>query len=174
MGNRDRTIDGQPTNIQFNNDGTVWKKHEWYSKHKITFPIFKKYELNFIPKILEWNDIGYRYEYVNGPTIFQEICLAKDKRRILTPKMILEIKIAWDDILKKLYQISIENLEDDYFLWYNDPHLDNLIWRDDTKELIFLDIDSFDIGKYIPISYLNNILIQQLETRMITRNLNEY
>ena len=39
----------------------------------------------------------------------------------------------------------------------------DVIWRDDSKELILIDIDSFQFKSYIPISYLNNVFIQQLE-----------
>ena len=149
-------------NMKHNNNGTVWKKPEWYSKYKTIFPILEKYELDFIPKILEWNNEGYRYEYIDEFTLLDFI-----QHHKITQKMILEMKMAMDDIWKKLYQISIENLEDDKFLWHNDPHLDNLIWKDDTKELILLDVDSFSMGKYVPISYVNNLFIQQLESHFI-------
>ena len=148
--------------ITYRDDGTMWKKHDWYSQYKIIFPILKKYKLDFIPKIIKWNDLGYRYEYVDGFTISDNF----KKENYLNQKMILEIKIAWDDICKKLYQISIENFDDE-FLWFNDPSIGNLIWKDDSKELILLDLDSFCIGEYVPISYINNIMTQQLETNML-------
>ena len=69
MGAKDRDSEGKPTNLEFNNDGTVWKNHEDYSKYKRTFPIFDEYELDFMPKIIEWNDEGYRYKYVDGVNI---------------------------------------------------------------------------------------------------------
>ncbi len=148
--------------IIYRDDGTMWKKHDWYSQYKIIFPILKKYKLDFIPKIIKWNDLGYRYEYVDGFTISDNF----KKENYLNQKMILEIKIAWDDICKKLYQISIENFDDE-FLWFNDPSIGNLIWKDNSKELILLDLDSFCIGEYVPISYINNIMTQQLETNML-------
>ena len=54
------------------------------------FSIFQKYDLDFIPKITEWDDDGYTYEYVDGLTInnddrFQPINI--------TQKNILEIKV---------------------------------------------------------------------------------
>jgi hypothetical protein len=145
--------------------GSQWKNHEHFSEYHRTFPILTKYKFNFIPKILEWNDEGYRYEYVDGVTIQESLDDLTGPVK-LTQKLIFEMKIAMDDIWKKLYQISIENLNDE-FLWYRDPHLGNLIWKNDTKELILLDIDSFQITKYIPISNMNNIFIQQLETRYL-------
>ena len=151
--------------LTYNNDGTVWKKPEWYSKYKTIFPILEKYELDFIPKILEWNNEGYRYEYIDEMTLQQSM----DHGRYVNQKNILEMKMAMDDIWKILYQISIENLKDGQFLWYNDPHLDNLIWKNDSKKLILLDIDSFEIGKYVPISWVSNLFIQQLETHFIRR-----
>jgi len=151
----------------YNDDGTVWKKPEWYSKYKRTFPIFEKYELDFIPKILEWNNEGYRYEYIDEMTLQQSM----DHGRYVNQKNILEMKMAMDDIWKILYQISIENLKDGQFLWYNDPHLDNLIWKNDSKKLILLDIDSFEIGKYVPISWVSNLFMQQLETHFIRRRI---
>ncbi len=76
-----------------------------------------------------------------------------------------------DDIWKELYKISLKHLNEGDFLYYNDPNLDNLIWDVDTKKLILLDIDSFEIGKVVPISFLNNYLIQNLETHFIMRKL---
>ena len=157
-------------NAVYEIDGEVWKKHSLNSHYQITFPIFEKYELDFLPKLLEWNDEGYIYEYINKPTIIKSI----QATNIINQKMILEIKMAMDDIWKQLYQISIKNLEEDYFLWYNDPHLDNLIWLDDSKKLILLDIDCFEVGKCVPISFMNNFLIQNLESQFIQRILCEY
>jgi len=153
--------------VKFNaDDATVWKKPPSYSKYEIVFPILEKYELNFIPKILEWNNEGYTYEYINNDTLLKYLLLDNT----INQKFILEIKFAMDDIWKKLYQISIENLKNNHFLFYNDPHLDNLIWKNDSKELILLDVDSITIGKYIPISYLNNLMMQQLEHHIIKQN----
>ena len=146
-------------------DGQVWKKHSLNSHYKITFPIFDEYEFDFLPNVLGWNDEGYMYEYIDKPTIIKSI----QATNIINQKMILEIKMAMDDIWKILYQISIENLKDGQFLWYNDPHLDNLIWKNDSKKLILLDIDSFEIGKYVPISWVSNLFMQQLETHFIRR-----
>ena len=33
------------------------------------FSILNKYDLDFIPKIIEWDNEGYTYEYVVGKTI---------------------------------------------------------------------------------------------------------
>ena len=153
------------SNIIYNDNGTVWKKHKDHSSYKTVFPILEKYKLNFIPKILEWDDEGYKYKYIDEMILEDYQIGIKDSHARM--KMILEVKMAMDDIWKKLYQISIENLEVGCFLWYDDPNLANLIWLDDNKKLILLDIDSFCIGNYVPISYINNIMIQQLETNMI-------
>ena len=91
----------------------------------------------------------------------------------------MEAREAMDDIWKELYKISLKHLNEGDFLYYNDPNLDNLIWDVNTKKLILLDIDSFEIGKVVPISFLNNYLIQNLESHFIMRKLerrkaNEY
>ena len=170
MGAKDRDSEGNPTNLEFNNDGTVWKKHEDYSKYKRTFPIFDEYELDFMPKILEWNDEGYRYKYVDGVNIREYLLDDWEGSAKLTQKMIFEMKIAMDDIWKKLYQISIEKLNGE-FLWYGDPISENLIWNDDTKKLTLLDLDSFEITTYVPISDMTNRFIQQFETQFIIRRI---
>ena len=154
-------------NLTYNDDGTVWKKPEWYSKYKTIFPILEKYELDFIPKILEWNDEGYRYEYIDEMTLQYSM----NHDMYVTQKNILEMKMAMDDIWKKLYQISIENLKEGHFLWHDDPHVKNVIWKDD--KLILLDIDSFCISKHVPICYLNNKLFGELEEYSRKKIMNE-
>ena len=126
---------------------------------KLIFSILQKYDLNFILKIIKYNDEGYTYEYVDGLTINND---DRFQPKNITQKNILEIKMAMDDIWKKLYQISIENLKEGYFLWHDDPHLNNMIWKDDTKELILLDIDSFCISNYVPICFLYNKIFGEL------------
>jgi len=145
-------------------DGTIFKQvkikpegprppHENYQHLNQIFSILEQDDVNFIPKIVNWGDDGFTYEYVHGITIMDELEL---KKRVYSQKEILEIKIAWDNIWKKLYQMSIDNLPDGDFLWHDDPHLSNMIWKNDTKELILLDINSFCISKYIPICYCYN------------------
>jgi len=141
---------------------TVWKsfKYPEQPKHTAILRYWEK-ELDFIPKILELNKEGYRYEWVNGLTIKEQI---DNGSLIITQKLILEMKMAMDDIWKKLYKISTDTYGDnDMFLFHGDQHLGNVIWRDDSKELILIDIDSFQFKSYVPISYLNNVFIQQLE-----------
>jgi|TARA_Y100000310_G_scaffold281590_1_gene302170 hypothetical protein len=150
--------------MKIHDDGTIWKKTKGHSKHMTLFPILKKYELDFFPKILDYNKSGYRYRYVDGTTIKSGL---NNGTITLTMSMILEIKMAMDNIWKKFYQISKENLKDGHFFWYNDPNLNNLIWKDDTKKLILLDIDCLNIGNYIPLAYVNNFFYQQLEIHFI-------
>ena len=123
--------------LTYNDDGTVFKKPEWYSQHEKFLPVFEKYELDFFPKILSYDDNGYTYRYVEGVTIRYAIDSGILK---LNQRMILEMKMAMDDIWKMFYKMSIENLSNGFFYWHNDPHLGNLIWRDDTKQLILLDM----------------------------------
>ena len=33
--------------LTYNDDGTVFKKPEWYSQHEKFLPVFEKYELDF-------------------------------------------------------------------------------------------------------------------------------
>lgn len=141
---------------------TVWKpfKYPEQPKHMAILKYWEK-ELDFIPKILEFNKEGYRYEWVDGLTIKEQI---DNGSLIISQKLILEMKMAMDDIWKKLYKISMDTYGDNnMFLFHGDQHLGNVIWRDDSKELILIDIDSFQFKSYIPISYLNNVFIQQLE-----------
>ena len=62
------------------------------------FSIFQRYDLNFIPKIIEWGDTGYTYEYVDGLTLNYHPSFQPYK---INQKSILQIKIAMDDIWKK-------------------------------------------------------------------------
>ena len=151
---------------------TVWKSFKYPTQYKY-MSILKYYEaeLDFIPKILEYNKEGYRYEWIYGMSIREAVDTDTLK---LNQKMIFEMKMAMDDIWKKLYKVSIDMdghlilkiLYSNQFLWHGDQHLGNTIWRDDSKELILIDIDSFVILPYIPLSYLNNVFIQQLENYM--------
>ncbi len=159
----DQSKFGEKSHIKYNN-GIVYKT-PIYPMHLKVFPIFENYEkvygsLNFIPKILNYDETSYSYEYIDEMTIKDK--LIKEGGPI-SQKIILEMKIAMDDIWKKLYQMSIEQLSNSGFLYYSDPHLGNMIWRDNSKELILLDMDCFEIRQYIPISWLNNQFIQQLE-----------
>ncbi len=115
------------------------------------FSILNKYDLDFIPKIIEWDNEGYTYEYVVGKTIKDDYSF---HGKNISQNDILKVKISLDDIWKKLYQISIENLKEGYFLFHDDLSTNNMIWKDD--KLILLDIDSFCISSYVPIDYLYN------------------
>ena len=88
--------------------------------------------------------------------------------------MIYEMKIAMDNISKVFYEISIENKDDELFnngfLYHGDPWIGNAIWNDDTKKFIFIDIDSLSIAEFIPLTQLNNMFFQHLETVFITQD----
>ena len=121
------------------------------------FSILNKYDLDFIPKIIEWDNEGYTYEYVVGKTIKDDYSF---HGKNISQNDILKVKISLDDIWKKLYQISIENLKEGYFLFHDDLSTNNMIWKDD--KLILLDIDSFCISSYVPIDYLYNKTLGEL------------
>ena len=169
--------------VPIDSDGTVFKEfnaNEKFRRQDISImlkllPLIQKYELDFLPKILDYNENGYRYEFVDGKTLKEEIDNGILK---LTQKMILEMKIAMDDIWKKFYDISIENKDDEIFggngfLYHGDPWLGNVIWKDDSKELKFIDIDSLSIAEFIPLTQLNNMFFQHLETLLMTQNKNK-
>ena len=126
------------------------------------FSIFQKYDLDFIPKIIEWDDTSYTYEYVDG-------LILNDNPHFqpwnITQKSILQIKIAMDDIWKKLYHISLKELKKGHFLWHDDLHVNNVIWKEGSKgyKLVLIDIDSFCISKHVPICYLHNHLFGIME-----------
>ncbi len=121
------------------------------------FSILNKYDLDFIPKIIEWDNEGYTYEYVVGKTIKDDYSF---HGKNISQNDILKVKISLDDIWKKLYQISIENLKEGYFLFHDDLSTNNMIWKDD--KLILLDIDSFCISSYVPVDYLYNKTLGEL------------
>ena len=166
--------------VPINDDGTVFKEfnaNEKFRRQDISvmlklLPLIQKYKLDFLPKIVDYNEDGYTYEWVDGQTLKEEIDNGVLK---LTQKKILEMKIAMDDIWKKFYQISIENKDDEIFggngfLYHGDPWLGNVIWNDDTKEFKFIDIDSLSIAEFVPLTQLNNMFFQHLETLLVTQN----
>ena len=168
------------TKVPIDSDGTVFKEfnaNEKFRRQDIStmlklLPLIAKYKLDFLPRVVEYNDKGYRYKFVEGKTIKEEI---DDGVLKLTQKMILEIKIAMDDIWKRFYEISIENKDDDIFggngfLYHGDPWLGNVIWNDDTKEFKFIDVDSLSIAEFVPLTQLNNMFFQHLETLLVTQN----
>jgi hypothetical protein len=99
------------TKIPINSDGTVFKEfnaNEKFRRQDVyvmlrLLPLIAKYELEFLPKIVDYNEDGYTYEFVEGQTLKEEIDNGVLK---LTQKMILEMKIAMDDIWKKFYESS--------------------------------------------------------------------
>jgi hypothetical protein len=171
------------TKVPINSDGTVFKEfnaNEKFRRQDISImlkllPLIAKYELDFLPKIVDYNENGYTYEFVDGKTLKEEIDNGILK---LTQKMILEMKIAMDDIWKRFYDISIENKDDELFrgngfLYHGDPWLGNVIWNDETKELKFIDIDSLSIAEFVPMTQLNNMFFQHLETLLMTQDNNK-
>ena len=106
--------------VPINDDGTVFKEfnaNEKFRRQDISvmlklLPLIQKYKLDFLPKIVDYNEDGYTYEWVDGQTLKEEIDNGVLK---LTQKKILEMKMAMDDIWKKFYQISIENRDDEIF-----------------------------------------------------------
>ena len=167
--------------VPIDSDGTVFKEfnaNEKFRRQDISImlkllPLIQKYELDFLPKIVDYNENGYRYEYVDGETLKEEI----DNGMKINQKMIYEMKIAMDNIWKRFYQISIENKDDELFggngfLYHGDPWLGNAIWNDDSKELKFIDLDSLSIAEFVPLTQLNNMFFQHLETLLITQNKN--
>ena len=169
--------------VPIDSDGTVFKEfnaNEKFRRQDISImlkllPLIQKYELDFLPKIIDYNENGYRYKYVDGKTLKEEIDNGILK---LTQKMIYEMKIAMDDIWKRFYQISIENKDDELFsgngfLYHGDPWLGNAIWNDETKELKFIDLDSLSIADFVPMTQLNNMFFQHLETLLMTQDKNK-
>ncbi len=167
--------------VPIDSDGTVFKEfnaNEKFRRQDISImlkllPLIQKYELDFLPKIVDYNENGYRYEYVDGETLKEEI----DNGMKINQKMIYEMKIAMDNIWKRFYQISIENKDDELFggngfLYHGDPWLGNVIWKNDSKEFKFIDIDSLSIAEFVPLTQLNNMFFQHLETLLITQNKN--
>ena len=165
--------------VPIDSDGTVFKEfnaNEKFRRQDISImlkllPLIQKYELDFLPKIVDYNENGYRYEFVDGQTLKEEI----DNGMKINQKMIYEMKIAMDDIWKRFYEISIENrynplFRGNGFLYHGDPWLGNVIWNDETKELKFIDLDSISIAEFVPLTQLNNMFFQHLETLLMTQN----
>ena len=164
--------------VPIDSDGTVFKEfnvNEKFRQQDISvmlklLPLVKKYDLDFLPKIVDFNENGYRYEFVNGKTIKEEV----DNGMKINQKIIFEMKISMDDIWKRFYHISIENKDNELFkgngfLYHGDPWISNAIWNNDTKKLKFIDLDSLTIAEYVPLTQLNNIFFQHLETLIITQ-----
>ena len=168
--------------VPIDSDGTVFKEfnaNEKFRRQDIAtmlelLPLIAKYELDFLPKIVDYNENGYRYEFVDGKTLKEEI----DNGMKISQKMIYEMKIAMDDIWKRFYDISIENKDNELFrgngfLYHGDPWLGNVIWNDDTKEFKFIDLDSLSIAEFVPVTQLNNMFFQHLETLLTTQDNNK-
>ncbi len=93
----------------------------------------------------------------------------------ITQKIIFEMKMSMDDIWKRFYNISIENkdnelFKDNGFLYHGDPWLSNAIWDKKSKKLKFIDLDSLTIAEFVPLTQLNNMFFQHLETVFITQD----
>ena len=170
------------TKVPIDSDGTVFKEfnaNEKFRRQDVSImlkllPLIAKYKLDFLPRIVEFNDKGYRYEFVEGKTIKEQV----DGGMKVSQKMILEMKIAMDYIWKEFYDISMENKDNELFrgngfLYHGDPWLGNAIWNDDTRELKFIDLDSLSIAEFVPVTQLNNMFFQHLETLLMTQDNNK-
>ena len=170
------------TKIPIDSDGTVFKEfnaNEKFRRQDVSImlkllPLIAKYKLDFLPRIVQYNDKGYRYKFVEGKTLKEEI----DQGMRINQKMIYEMNIAMNDIWKRFYDISIENKDNELFrgngfLYHGDPWLGNVIWNNDTRELKFIDIDSLSIAEFIPLTQLNNMFFQHLETLLMTQDNNK-
>jgi len=168
--------------VPIDSDGTVFKEfnaNEKFRRQDVSImlkllPLIAKYKLDFLPRIVEFNDKGYRYEFVEGKTIKEQV----DGGMKVSQKMILEMKIAMDYIWKEFYDISMENKDNELFrgngfLYHGDPWLGNAIWNDDTRELKFIDLDSLSIAEFVPVTQLNNMFFQHLETLLMTQDNNK-
>jgi hypothetical protein len=170
------------TKVPIDSDGTVFKEfnaNEKFRRQDVSImlkllPLIAKYKLDFLPRIVQYNDKGYRYKFVEGKTLKEEI----DQGMRINQKMIYEMNIAMNDIWKRFYDISIENKDNELFrgngfLYHGDPWLGNVIWNNDTRELKFIDLDSLSIAEFIPLTQLNNMFFQHLETLLMTQDNNK-
>ena len=168
--------------VPIDSDGTVFKEfnaNEKFRRQDVSImlkllPLIAKYKLDFLPRIVQYNDKGYRYKFVEGKTLKEEI----DQGMRINQKMIYEMNIAMNDIWKRFYDISIENKDNELFrgngfLYHGDPWLGNVIWNNDTRELKFIDLDSLSIAEFIPLTQLNNMFFQHLETLLMTQDNNK-
>ena len=168
--------------VPIDSDGIVFKEfnaNEKFRRQDVSImlkllPLIAKYKLDFLPRIVQYNDKGYRYKFVEGKTLKEEI----NQGMRINQKMIYEMNIAMNDIWKRFYDISIENKDNELFrgngfLYHGDPWLGNVIWNDETKELKFIDIDSLSIADFVPMTQLNNMFFQHLETLLVTQDKNK-
>ena len=66
--------------VPINDDGTVFKEfnaNEKFRRQDISvmlklLPLIQKYKLDFLPKIVDYNEDGYTYEWVDGQTLKEE------------------------------------------------------------------------------------------------------
>ena len=81
--------------VPIDSDGTVFKEFNVYEKFRQQnnsvmlklLPLIKKYDLDFLPKIVDFNKDGYRYKFVDGKTIKEEV----DYGMKINQKIIFEI-----------------------------------------------------------------------------------
>ena len=135
-----------------------------YTCEVLTF--LQSLNLECVPEILEVNEELFRYRYVEGEVLGPELHTGLE--RIKTLHQVLEIKMAMDKCWKVFYDVSIEKLKTNQFLYHNDLHLDNIVYDFDTKRLVLLDLESFCIGwDHVPLAYLGSHFYHELEKLLI-------
>tara|TARA_B100001079_G_C16351671_1_gene488531 strand:+ start:423 stop:995 length:573 start_codon:yes stop_codon:yes gene_type:complete len=122
------------------------KKEGLQSKFEI-LNIIKKHNWDFFPKVLEWNEKGYSYEYVEGDTLAEYYDEYHSKT---DTKFTYEVKIALDNIWKELYNLSMKLWNGEWFLYHSDLHSNNMIYDQASRKLILIDLNSMQITNYIP------------------------
>jgi hypothetical protein len=138
--------------IKINENGRIFKPWNEYEINNGRVPrmfmvldIIKKYDFDFFPKVLAWDEKGYSYEFVEGETL--------SNLNIPDIKYIYEVKIALDNIWEELYNASMELWNGKQFLFHNDLWNGNMIYNQDSRKLILLDLNSVAITNYIPFSH---------------------
>jgi uncharacterized protein YfkK (UPF0435 family) len=147
-----------------------WEAHEIKLGNSLDMfkilKIIKKHNWDFFPKVLEWNEKGYSYEYVEGNTLAEVHNSAEyhtNNGCKTDTKFIYEVKIALDNIWEELYNASMELWNGEWFLYHSDLHSDNLIYDQANRKLILIDLNSIQITNYIPFTYESHKTLWGLE-----------
>jgi hypothetical protein len=162
------------TKTKINENGRIFKQWEDYEikcgrvPHMfMVLDIIKKYDFDFFPKVLAWDEKGYSYEFVEGETLAENINFTSNLLDKVDTKFIYEVKIALDNIWEELYNASMELWNGKQFLFHNDLNNANMIYNQDSRKLILLDLNSVAITNYIPFSHSFHKTFGALETSEI-------
>jgi len=110
---------------------------------------------SYLPKILSVSEHQIKYEYIEGIAVGSYLKKSKSLHKIMEVQDF--VSKCWQDF----HSISKNHLPPNQYLYYQDFHLWNMIYKDD--KIMLTDVDSFTITNKVNLNTTHSYLYSQLE-----------